>query len=100
MSVYYGRVSYWDERFSKELQPFDWYARFGHFKRFVVQHLKRSDYILIVGCGSSRFTEELYNSEYTSVANIDYSSVVIKQQAERHQEKKRFAQCSVAAFVA
>ena len=31
--------------------------------------------------------EELYNSEYTSVANIDFSSVVIKQMAERHQER-------------
>jgi len=68
MAVYYGKSSYWDERFTKEQQPFDWYGRFPHFKRFLVPYLKRSDYILVVGCGSSRLTEELYNSEYTSVA--------------------------------
>jgi SAM-dependent methyltransferase len=41
-----------------------------------------------LGCGSSRLTEELYSAEYTSIANIDFSAVVIKQMQERHAEKR------------
>jgi ubiquinone/menaquinone biosynthesis C-methylase UbiE len=36
-------------------------------------------------------TEELYASEYTSIANIDFSETVIKQMQERHAEKTTLA---------
>jgi len=41
----------------------------------------------VVGCGSSRLTEEMYASEFTSIANIDFSETVIRQMQERHSEK-------------
>ena len=71
----------------REPNPFDWYGRFGHFKNELTKFLKRGDNILVIGCGSSRLTEELYASEYTSIANIDFSETVIKQMQERHSEK-------------
>lgn len=58
-----------------------------HFKKELTRFLKRGDNILVVGCGSSRLTEELYASEYTSIANIDFSEAVIRQMKEKHQEK-------------
>ena len=89
MAAAYGKKSYWDERYSREgaSASFDWYGRFAHFKPVLQPYLKKSDFILVLGCGSSRVAEELYNSEFTSVANVDFSSVVIKQMAERHAEK-------------
>lgn len=72
---------------SREPNPFDWYGRFGHFKIELTRFLKRGDNVLVIGCGNSRLTEELYASEYTSIANIDFSDTVIKQMQERHQEK-------------
>ena len=112
MAAAYGKKSYWDDRYARWLPHlshhhrgdaerqgtdtrtgegpnalFDWYGRFAHFKTHLQPYLKKSDYILVLGCGSSRMAEELYQSEFTSVANIDFSSVVIKQMQERHAEK-------------
>lgn len=83
----YGKKSYWEERYQKDPNPFDWYGRLGHFKNELTPFLKRGDNILVIGCGSSRLTEDLYASEYTSIANIDFSETVIKQMQERHSEK-------------
>jgi SAM-dependent methyltransferase len=89
MTHLYGKKSYWDERYKNEgaTTSFDWYGRYAHFKTELQKWLKKSDYILVLGCGNSRMAEELFNSEFTSVANIDFSEVVIKQMAERHAEK-------------
>lgn len=40
---------------------------------------RKAKRILIVGCGSSAFTEELYNEGFTNITNIDISAVVINQ---------------------
>lgn len=66
---------------------FDWYGRLPHFRKEISKYLKKSDYILVIGCGNSRLTEELYAAENTSIANIDFSETVIKQMADRHADK-------------
>lgn len=79
--------AYWEDRYAKDANPFDWYGRYGHFKNIVEAHVKRGQNILVIGCGSSRLTEELYVAELTSIANIDFSDTVIKQMIERNSEK-------------
>ena len=44
--------------------------------------------ILIVGCGNSPLSEELYDEGYCNQVNIDYSSVVIDQMRKRNKEKR------------
>ena len=35
----YGKTSYWDERYTKDPEPFDWYQRYGGLKDIVSQYV-------------------------------------------------------------
>ena len=37
----------------------------------------------MLGCGNSELSEQMYDAGYTKITNIDISSVVIEQMAER-----------------
>lgn len=41
------------------------------------------DNILVLGCGNSRLSEELYEEGYKTITNIDFSTKVISQMEER-----------------
>lgn len=37
----------------------------------------------MLGCGNSELSEQMYDSGYTKITNVDISAVVIEQMAER-----------------
>lgn len=84
---HYGKNSYWDERYTKDPEPFDWYQRYNGISDKITTYIKKEDRVLMLGCGNSRITEEMYEDGYTSISNIDISKVVIDQMNEKHKEK-------------
>ena len=44
--------------------------------------------IMVPGCGNAEFSEDLYDAGFENQVNIDISEVVIKQMAERNEEKR------------
>ena len=36
----YGKTSYWDERYTKDPEPFDWYQRYSGVRDLVNQYVK------------------------------------------------------------
>ena len=44
--------------------------------------------ILVLGCGNSKFSEDLYDAGYHNIVNVDYSSVCIAQMQERNSEER------------
>jgi len=56
----YGKSSYWDERYTKDPEPFDWYQRYAGIRDLINQYVKREDVILMGGCGNSRLTEDMF----------------------------------------
>mmetsp|Transcript_316 Transcript_316/g.742 ORF Transcript_316/g.742 Transcript_316/m.742 type:complete len:210 (-) Transcript_316:348-977(-) len=84
----YGRQQYWDERYTKDPEAFDWYQRYSGLKdKLRGAGVKEGDNILNIGCGNSRMTEDMYEEGFTSITNIDISKVVIDQMKERHKDK-------------
>mmetsp|Transcript_8531 Transcript_8531/g.13844 ORF Transcript_8531/g.13844 Transcript_8531/m.13844 type:complete len:209 (+) Transcript_8531:182-808(+) len=83
----YGKSTYWDERYTKDPEPFDWYQRYSGLKEKLRAYVKETDHILQLGCGNSRMTEDMYDDGFTSIANIDISKIVIEQMQERHKDK-------------
>jgi EEF1A lysine methyltransferase 4 len=79
----YKKKEYWDERFTKE-DTYDWLLKFADVKTLLLPHLKESDRILIVGCGNSTFSADLYDAGYHNIVNIDYSDVVIESMRDKH----------------
>ena len=75
----YSDKSYWDSRFSSSTSSdFDWYADWNQLKSHF-SFLSESDKILIVGCGNSKLSIQMYEDNFKDITNIDISSVVIKQ---------------------
>jgi EEF1A lysine methyltransferase 4 len=82
----YGRAEYWDERYKANDTTFDWFVAYEPIKD-VIQPLVKPEYkVLIVGCGNSRLSPQLYDSGLHNIHNIDISEVVVNQMRSRYRE--------------
>lgn len=63
MTYIFSEKSYWDARFAKE-ETFDWFHPYAVFREQLVKHVAPSDRILMIGCGNSRLTEDMYEDGY------------------------------------
>ncbi|XP_035027152.1 EEF1A lysine methyltransferase 4 [Hippoglossus stenolepis] len=81
----YKHVDYWDERYKKEL-CYDWLGDFSKFQHLLDTHVKKEDSILILGCGNSSMSGDMYIAGYRSITNIDYSSVCISTMGARYSD--------------
>ena len=75
---------YWDERFAQE-KVYDWLTKFDQVSMYLLPLLKVNDKILMVGCGNSTFSRDLYNAGYKNITNIDFSAVVIDKMKEKYK---------------
>ena len=79
----YGKNEYWEDRYQKDKEPFDWLQRYSppngnsHMKDIITQYAQPNHQILIVGCGNSRMPEEMYEEGFTNMTCIDncYSAI-------------------------
>ena len=85
--AHYGKIEYWEERYTRRSEPFDWYQVYEGVKDIITQYMTKTDKILNVGCGNSRLSEEMYEDGYENITNIDYSSKVIGQMEEKCKTK-------------
>lgn len=80
----YGSASYWEQRYRSQNTDFDWYLRFDHFKHIVAELANPSSQILVIGCGNSTMSADMYNEGFTNITNIDISDTVIKNMREKY----------------
>jgi len=92
----YSEKQYWEDRFEKE-KEFEWlntYADVRHLIRpMILEYYYDEDNkpleILIVGCGNSKFSYDLYLDiprEMIKITNIDYSKNVIDNMQRKYPE--------------
>lgn len=79
--------SYWEDRFTTE-EEYDWLVKWNQVSAHMVPYLKKTDKILMVGCGNSTFSADLYDAGYEHIVNIDFSQTVIDKMQQMHQEKR------------
>jgi len=85
---------YWDSFFKKLEQKnndsefFEWYGEFPSFSPYLTPILLPSHHILNIGCGNSQFSEQLYDSGFPNIKNIDFSEKVIKKMKKRSSKKR------------
>ncbi|KIK61663.1 hypothetical protein GYMLUDRAFT_73176 [Collybiopsis luxurians FD-317 M1] len=88
---HYSSKDYWNLRYSQEANDasFDWlrsYADVADILRILIPD--RSSKILMLGCGNSKMSAEMYDDGYHNIVNIDYSSVIIDKMKERYRESR------------
>lgn len=81
----YKLQEYWDKRYTKE-NNFEWCKRYGDFKDLMHRHVRKSDRILMLGCGNSTLSEDMYSDGYRNIVNIDFSPVVIENMKRKCQD--------------
>lgn len=80
----YGSAEYWNDRY-RAYSPFDWLLEYDGFKDAgLCGFLRPEDKILMVGCGSSQLSADLYDEGFKHIMNIDTSDVVIERMRNRN----------------
>lgn len=85
----YSETDYWNSRYEREPEPFDWYQPWSRIKTVVLPIIQTRGKALDVGCGNSPMTAELLADGFDEVTGIDISSVVIRQNQEKFAEEPR-----------
>ena len=97
----YGEKQYWDQRYANE-DKYEWYLSYGQFKSQLLPHLQVADYpapsnddtrparssvrLLVVGCGNSELSKQLFDDGFSDVVSIDYSEVVIEKMNQTYRD--------------
>ncbi|KIM63345.1 hypothetical protein SCLCIDRAFT_117553 [Scleroderma citrinum Foug A] len=87
----YGTREYWDARYSEDTpdSAFDWFKSYSDLADDIRALIPdKSMRILMLGCGNSKFSEDMWNDGYKNIVNVDYSSVVIERMRARHNETR------------
>lgn len=75
----YGKISFWDDYYAKEMEPFEWYYGYLCYKEIITDYIPRHWKVMIAGCGNSNIIEDMVFDGYESVIGADISRVVISQ---------------------
>lgn len=106
----YSKLEYWNERYSSE-EEYEWLGdyksiryinfsfflnslnnlsilNFSIFSPFMEELIPTKNVqILMLGCGNSNFSADMYEDGYHNIVNSDISEVCIKKMAELHADK-------------
>lgn len=81
----FQQKDYWEKFFSKRSAPFEWYGEYLDLCDTIHKYTKPSSRILVVGCGNSKLSEDMYDTGFHRIDNIDISDVVIRQMISRNK---------------
>ena len=88
----YASKSYWEERFCSE-DKFEWLQTFEttelHLKALLEEQNggQKDISILVIGCGNSSLSVDLYNAGWKNITSVDFSEVVIEKMKIQHSDK-------------
>jgi ubiquinone/menaquinone biosynthesis C-methylase UbiE len=80
---------YWDKFFkTRGSKAFEWYGEYEHLCDVIHKYIKIDDKILVVGCGNSKLSENMYDIGLRNIVNIDLSDIVIQQMGAKNRHRK------------
>lgn len=84
----YGSASYWDQRYGllDSSSQVDWLFELADVRALLTEELipNREARILVVGCGNAGLSQQLFESGYHAITNMDLSPVVITSMTAQH----------------
>jgi ubiquinone/menaquinone biosynthesis C-methylase UbiE len=82
--VTYADLQYWQERYSKNLDPFEWYVSWERLKPLLMPLLDECQTCLHVGCGTSSVGADLLTAGIERVVNVDFCEIVIESMKKKY----------------
>ncbi|EKM50634.1 uncharacterized protein PHACADRAFT_200577 [Phanerochaete carnosa HHB-10118-sp] len=74
----YGTREYWDKRYNQEAEDssFDWFKKYADIEDLIEELIPdKTSRILMLGCGNSTLSEDMYDDGYKTIVNVDVISV-------------------------
>lgn len=85
----FNTKDYWDKFFIQRGQSaFEWYGHFQEISPLLLPKLSKSDRILVIGCGNSNFSSDLYDKGFHHITNLDFSELVIDEMKQKNQSRE------------
>jgi SAM-dependent methyltransferase len=87
--VTYADLQYWNDRYSKNHDHFEWYVSWERLKPLLMPIFEECRTCLHIGCGTSSLGADLLSTGIEHVVNIDFSSNVIESMKEKYSSEPR-----------
>ncbi|XP_034565871.1 eEF1A lysine and N-terminal methyltransferase [Notolabrus celidotus] len=85
----FSSAEYWEKFFKKRGErAFEWYGDYNSLCGVLHRYIKVPDQVLVVGCGNSELSEQLYDVGYKHLTNIDISETVVTHMNQRNAERR------------
>eukprot|EP00871_Galdieria_phlegrea_P003758 jgi/Galph1/4383/GphlegSOOS_G3125.1 len=81
----YKTVEYWNSRFTEE-EHYEWLTSFETVSTLVCPLINEDHRILVLGCGNSSLSYDLYLKGYHCITSIDFSHVAIEKMVRKYAE--------------
>uniref|UniRef100_A0A7S3E8D1 Methyltransferase domain-containing protein n=1 Tax=Rhodosorus marinus TaxID=101924 RepID=A0A7S3E8D1_9RHOD len=78
---------YWEKFFKNRKSAFEWYGGWSELRPFLRNEISNEDKVLIVGCGNSDLSANLYDAGVHGITNIDFSERVIRDMRRKCREQ-------------
>jgi len=83
----YATKQYWDQRYEQETGEFyDWFKGWVDLKPVLEDQLNPSHRVLMLGCGNSKLSEDMYHDGFKNIVNNDFSETVISSMQAKYKE--------------
>jgi SAM-dependent methyltransferase len=81
----FRETEYWDGFFKKRgRRAFEWYGEYAELCGVLHKYVKTKDDVVVVGCGNSTLSADLFDVGHRSLVSIDLSDVVVAQMNRQH----------------
>ncbi|XP_074654403.1 eEF1A lysine and N-terminal methyltransferase-like [Tubulanus polymorphus] len=85
----FGSSDYWEGFFKKRGdKSFEWYGEYNQLCGIIHKYVKVTDKILMVGCGNSDLSANMYDVGYKDLTSIDISDVAIRQMIQKNHSQR------------
>lgn len=74
----YGQLSYWNERYTKEEETFEWYQEYKNIAGKLKDEFPNKDCaVLNLGAGKSKLSTDMIKDGWTNMTSVDFSEVAV-----------------------
>ncbi|XP_060773541.1 eEF1A lysine and N-terminal methyltransferase isoform X2 [Neoarius graeffei] len=85
----FSSADYWERFFRKRGEKaFEWYGDYNSLCGVLHKYIKPREKVLVVGCGNSELSEQLYDVGYRHLTNIDISETVVAHMNQRNVQRR------------
>ncbi|KAH0793893.1 methyltransferase-like protein 13 [Histomonas meleagridis] len=82
----FGNMTYWDDGYKTGEAPAEWFVPYSTIRKFIHKHLGTDKKTLVIGCGTSDLSFEMYNEGYKDIQSMDYSPEAIEEMKVKYPQ--------------